>query len=347
MPDMTWLSQQAQLIHSYFSSLFYLFVTVLLLIGVMCEYFKFSIGGIPSFAPLLGRVLIAAILLHTYPEIARTVADFSDLMAKKLGDLNQFKFVLNHMADKVQHFSWSWVSVKGSLVLFISFITFFLLYFSVHVTQAFLIYTWAVLYVFSPILIALYVLPQTAGATSGLFRSLFEASAWKVVWAVLATLLWSTGVSEVSNENVIAATCFNLILAGSLLLTPLIVHLIAKGGLSTLASAGGSMAVGGIASLTPAKVAVWGKNFAKHGYNNSLSAATLATTAFPNAQKSIQNIPRFKMPERKPVFEKRDENNIGKQHQTKTSKKDVIKKGAGTAKTFVANPKPTKPEVKS
>jgi hypothetical protein len=150
-------------------------VTVLVLIGVLTEYFKMPLGVVPGFGTLVSRALIAAILLHTYPEVARILADIADGMAKHLGDLNQFKFVLDRMGDKLHEFSWSWVSVKGSLVLAVSFLTFFLLYFSVHVTQAFLIYTWTVLYVFSPVLIALYVLPQTASATKSLYRSLFEA----------------------------------------------------------------------------------------------------------------------------------------------------------------------------
>ncbi|MBI4402591.1 MAG: hypothetical protein HY537_00430 [Deltaproteobacteria bacterium] len=318
MIDMTWLSQEATRIHGYFCSLFYTLVTLFLLLGVLCEHFKLPIGGVPSFAPLVGRALIAALLLHCYPDIARILADISDAIAKHLGNLNQFKFVLERMSEKMHSFSWSWVSVKGSLILLLSFITFFLLYFSVHVTQAFLIYTWTVLYVFSPILIALYVLPQTASATSGLFRSLFEASVWKIVWAVLATLLWSTGASEIEKQNIIAATCFNLILAGSLLLTPLIVHLLAKGGLSTLASAGGSMAVGGIASLTPAKVAVWGRHLAKQGYNQSISAATVAAAPFPKAQKVIKEIPKFNMPKHSPLFEKKDRRKRAKTNGVKS-----------------------------
>ncbi len=306
MIDLTWLSQEANTIHNYFTSIFYLFVTVLLLVGVMMEFFRMPLGGVPAFSTLVGRALIAAILLHTYPEISRIVAELADAMAKQLGDLNQFKFVLDRMGDKLQEFSWSWVSVKGSLVLAVSFITFFFLYFSVHVTQAFLIYTWTVLYVFSPILIALFVLPQTASATKALFQSLFEAAAWKVVWAVLATLLWSTGVSGIHDQNIIAAICFNLILAGSLVLTPLIVHLLTKSGLSSMSKTVGSIAIGGITTVTPAKAAAMAGFLGKNSYNQFLNSAERATTSFPRAQQVLQEMPRFRVPERKPVFEKKE-----------------------------------------
>lgn len=307
MIDLTWLSQEANTIHAYFTSIFYIFVTVLLLLGVLTEYFQMPIGGSPSFSTLIARALVAAILLHTYPEVARTIAEFADAMAKHLGDLNQFKHVLDRMSDKLHEFSWSWVSVKGSLVLAISFLTFFFLYFSVHVTQAFLIYTWTVLYVFSPLLIALYVLPQTAGATKALYRSLFEASAWKVVWAVLATLLWSAGLSDIPNQNVIAAVCFNLILAGSLVLTPLVVHLLAKSGLASMSNTVGSIAIGGVTTLTPAKTLSIASRLGRSGYNYSLDSAERVTARFPRAQQVIQEMPRFRVPDRKPVFQKKEE----------------------------------------
>jgi hypothetical protein len=75
-------------------------------------------------------------------------------------------------------------------MLILSFLTFFILYFSIHIADSFYIYVWVMLYVFSPLLIALYVLPVTASATSGLFRSLIEVASWKIVWSVIATLLW-------------------------------------------------------------------------------------------------------------------------------------------------------------
>lgn len=307
MIDMTWLSQEANTIHTYFTSIFYLIMTVLLLVGVLTEYFQMPLGGVTAFSQLVSRAVIAAILLHTFPEVSRIVADFADAMAKHLGDLNQFKFVLDRMGDKLHEFSWSWVSVKGSLVLAVSFITFFLLYFSVHVTQAFLIYTWTVLYVFSPILIALYVLPQTASATKSLYRSLFEACAWKIVWAVLATLLWSTGTSGIQDQNIIAAVCFNLILAGSLVLTPLVVHLLAKSGLSAMSKSVGSIAVGGLTTVTPLKTAALASSLGKNSYNQLLDSTEKAVGGFPRAQQVVSEIPRFKVSERKPIFEKKQE----------------------------------------
>lgn len=249
--DMTWLATEAQRVHGIFQEAFYLLLGVFLALGVVVEYFKMPIGGVPSFGPLVGRVLIAALLLHSFPSITNTVADVSDAIAGRLGDLNSFQLVLDRMGDKLGELTWSWVSVKDSVILLISFLTFFILYFSLHIAQAFYIYTWTLLYVFSPLLTALFVLPATAGATKALFRSLIEVASWKIVWSVLATLLWSSALSDINEPanqiSFLSAISFNVILAGSLLLTPFVVHALAGSGLSGMTRNVGALAIGGLA----------------------------------------------------------------------------------------------------
>ena len=253
--DISWLATEAKKIHEIFSGYFYLVITVLLLLGIVIEYFKWPIGAVPNFGTLVGRAMIAALLLHAYPEITNTIADITDAMASKLGDLNNFKLILDKMGDKVGELSWSWVSFKETIMLLISFLTFFILYFSIHIADSFYIYVWVMLYVFSPLLIALYVLPVTASATSALFRSLIEVACWKIVWSVIATLLWSSALSQInqngSQVSFLTAIGFNVILAGSLLLTPFIVHALAGGGLASMGKDLSAVAIGGVA-LSPA-----------------------------------------------------------------------------------------------
>lgn len=318
MADMTWLAQEAKTIHGIFVSLFYGIAGVLLVLSVFLEYFKWPLGAIPSFAPFVGRVLVAAIMLHTFPEVLNSVAEVTDGLAQKLGDLNQFKLVLARMGDKFSEFSWSWVSVKESVILLISFITFFLLYFSVHVADAFLLYTWTLLYVFSPLLIALFVIPQTAVATKALYRSVFEVSAWKIVWSVLATLLWSAALSDLnktgSDVSFLTAICFNLILAGSLLLTPVVVHALAGSGLATMARTVGSVAVG-TTMLGPMKLVKIGTETSKRGYNAGLDATSEITERyFPRAHQRIDQVPRFNVKPRKKILaeNKKQKNRKGK-----------------------------------
>lgn len=301
--DISWLATEAKKIHEIFSGYFYLVVTVLMLLGIAIEYFKWPIGGVPNFGTIVGRALIAALLLHAYPEITNTIADVTDAMAAKLGDLNNFKLILDRMGDKVGELSWSWVSFKETIMLLLSFLTFFILYFSIHIADSFYIYVWVMLYVFSPLLIALYVLPATASATSALFRSLIEVACWKIVWSVIATLLWSSALSQINQDGTqisfLTAIGFNIILAGSLLLTPFVVHALAGSGLSTMGKDLSSLAIGGM-TISPSrtigatkslasKTISNGKNyFSKNNSNKNFNQNNQKHTANNKSQKQIK-----------------------------------------------------------
>lgn len=298
MVDMSWLSSEAKSIHLIFHNLFYALATVLILIGVVTEFFKMPIGGSPVFAQLIGRAFVAAILLEAYPEISNALADLTDSLASKISHFNQFDLVLSRMGDKLNELTWSWTSLKETVIMAISFITFFLLYISVFLANAGVMYVWTLLYVFSPLLIALFILPVTSTATKALFRSIFEVSAWKIVWAVLATLLWSMALTTLnkpqSEINFLTVISLNLILAVSLLLTPLVVNALIGKGLANMAAsmsgvaAGASMfSLGGIAASSAANGVRKGITASKDGVNK------LSERYFGDTQKNRSGVKKY------------------------------------------------------
>lgn len=305
MADLSWLANEAHQIHGIFSNVFYGLLSLLLIIGVLLEYFKLPMGGMPSITTLVGRAIIAILLLHSYPEITDIITRITDSITDQLGDLNNFKLVLSKMGDRMEDMSWSWVSVKNSAMMIVSFIAFFVLYISVYICEAFMIYTWTLLYVFSPLLIAFFVLPQTSGGTKALFRSLIEVSLWKVVWSVLSTLLWSAALIEmekIDDTNFITIISFNLILAGSVLLTPLVVNALTKNGLSGLVGNVGGIAVGA-SVLTPSKVLKGASLQGKRAYNQGLGFARKATeNNYPRARRFVRKMPQFNVPKRQTIF---------------------------------------------
>ena len=157
--------------------------------------------------------------------------------------------------------------------------------------EAFLLYSWVLLYVLSPLMISLFVLPATAGATKALFRSLIEVCAWKVVWSVIATLLWSAAMSEINNPkyqiNFVTAICFNLLLAASLLLTPFIVHAITGAGITGLVSTVGGITVGA-ATVSPSTIGKAGAKGLRSGMEKTepmREAAMNRITNYRNEKK--------------------------------------------------------------
>lgn len=252
--DMSWLASEAKQIHGLFSNLFYSLVMTLLLIGVVTNYFRMPLGQVPDFLNLVGRAIIAALLLVALPEIMNALADVTDSVASEVGGLNNFKLVMHRLGDKIGELTWSLVSVKDSVLLIVSYITFFLLYVSVYMADTLFLFTWTLLYIFSPVLIAAFVLPSTARATRGLFQALFEVSVWKICWSVFAALLWSFALSEINKPgydvDFLTAILLNVLLAFSVVVTPFIVGLLLRGGLhSGAASLGGAVLTA--VALTP------------------------------------------------------------------------------------------------
>ena len=251
---MSWLSAEAKTIHEIFSSFFYSIVLLMITFGVVLNFFKMPLGQVPEFFQLVGRAIIAAFILAALPDIMNFLADVTDQLSGELGQINNFKIVVGRLGEKIGTLTWSWVSVKDSVLLLISYLTFFLLYVSVYIADAMYLLIWTLIYIFSPLLIAAFTLPSTAGATRGLFQSLIEVCLWKVCWSVLAALLWSFALSEINKPgydvDFFTAILLNIMLAFSVLLTPMIVKSLLKGGLSSSASSMGSTILA-TAALTP------------------------------------------------------------------------------------------------
>jgi hypothetical protein len=307
MVDLTWLSQEAKNLHQMMESLFYILVATLLVLAIVVEYLKFPIGQIPSFGPLIGRVVIAAILLQCFPEICNTIADLSDALSKQVGDLNKFDVMREKLAQRFHSLSVSWLSVKEGITIIVCYVVFIFFHFAYYMAEAFLLFTWTLLYIFSPILIALFIIPSTSQATSGLFRSLIEVSLWKPVWAILGTLLWSLSISEINKPqteiNFLSVISLVLILAASLLMTPAIIHFLAGAGVAAIAPNIGRLGMGpvSVAPIDPARVLSKTKgaavNTTKRTYNAGLnSSSQLSKKHFPRTHKVLEKIPRIRVP---------------------------------------------------
>lgn len=252
--DISWLANEARTLHQVFSSVFYVMVLTTLTIALILEYFKLPLGGTPQFVTLIGRVFIAAILFVATPEIMNVLAEFTDAVTKELGAFTNYKLVLDRMGDKVGSLSLSWVSIKDSILILISFLTFFVLYLVVYFADAMFMFVWMLLYIMSPILIALYILPVTAGATAKLYRSLVEVCVWKILFCVFSALLWSFAVSDINKPEAeidfLTAIIMNLMLAYSVAMTPKITASFLGAGISEVASSFGRM-LQNAAALTP------------------------------------------------------------------------------------------------
>jgi hypothetical protein len=252
--DPHFLATEAQKLHGIFQNAFFVMLGAFLTLAAVMELLKMPLGDSPGIATLLGRALLASLLLIALPEVMNFVADATDSISREIGDLNSFHLVLSRLGEKLRDLSFSWTSLKDVVTILLSFLSFFGLYVTVYFAEAAFLFAWTLIYVFSPLVLALYVFPATAGATRALFRSILEVSLWKIAWACMAALLWSTALSEINKPeahvNWLTSIVLNLMLMISVLLTPKIVRALFSGGIAEFAGSMGT-AVQGAASLTP------------------------------------------------------------------------------------------------
>ena len=292
--DISWISSQAKEIHTFFVSIFYSLAILLILIGVIIDYFKLPIGGVPAFQQLVGRALVAAILLVAYPQISNWVAAVADSVSDHLGSISTVQNVLKSAGATLKDHSWSWTSLGDTLLSVVAILAYFILYLTVYFFDAAIVYCLVLLYIFSPLMIAFYILPQTASMTGGLFRTLFEIATWKIVWAVLGTLLWSTALHnfESKGQNFITLLALTLMLALSILLTPIVVRNLISGTLSNVASQTAGLAAIGLSAGFASPAALAG--LAKKGTTKAYGWG--AKTSFKGAKATYQGAkaaPRF------------------------------------------------------
>ncbi len=242
--DLTWLATEAKTLHGVFEGISFSFLVTLFLIGIVLELFKLPMGGTPELNQMVGRLLIAVILMVAVPDVMNILADVGDTVTKQLGSFNDFVHVKERLREQLAHLSWSWVSVKDAVLLVISLLSYVVLLIGLHMADAIFLYAWVLLYVFSPILTACYVLPVTSSATRTLFKSLIEVTVWKCLWAVMGALVWSMAASQVNDPkyqlNFITVIIMNLLLFFSLWKVPAMTAAFLGGGISQMASGIGS-----------------------------------------------------------------------------------------------------------
>ncbi|MES3038361.1 MAG: hypothetical protein V4736_10685 [Bdellovibrionota bacterium] len=224
----------------------------------MIEYFQFPLGGTPQFTRILGRVFVAALLLVLVPEVMNALATITDAIVTELGGFNNFRHVLDRLSDRLKDLSFSWVSIKDMFLVLISFLSFFILYVTIYLSDAVFVFSWMLLYILSPVLVSLYVLPVTASATTAMYRSMVQVCVWKIIWCVLSCLLWSFALSDINqadqNVDFLTAILVNLMLVFSVLMTPKLTGAFLSGGVASVADGFAGTMMKTIA-MTPASVA--------------------------------------------------------------------------------------------
>ena len=142
--DFSFLAHEAKNIHHFFSSIYYTLIVVLLLVAVLSEYFKIPLGGTPNFGQLISRSFISALMLVSLPEVLNVLAALTDALSQQIGQYNDANLVLAKMGSYVEKLGWNLIDIKKMVLVVISFLSFYLLYWSVYLIEALFFFSWVI-----------------------------------------------------------------------------------------------------------------------------------------------------------------------------------------------------------
>lgn len=224
----------ARQIYDHTSQLSWQMLLPLFLVSVAIGYTS-DLGIAGSVLVRLKRLVLVALLLVCFPMIAEFSQIIGVEIAKSIDDMTGIDKVLEAASKRAEAYSFDLKGlltlgsdlIMGGLVL-ISFVVlvvarFFLL--------AFQHFYWFLLVALGPFMILGSLFEASSGITKGLFKNMFQISAWPIVWSVLSAFLKALPfASAYSTEGgLVTIVTLNLIIAVALLFSPFIVSQICEG----------------------------------------------------------------------------------------------------------------------
>ena len=139
--------------------------------------------------------------------------------------------------------------VRELFIFLLNFLSYFIAYFGIFVTDALIHFCWSILYVCAPLMILCHIPEGTASITKNLYKGLFTVISWKIVWSILGVMLLKLAVqpTTANSENIITTSIINLCIAFSILLVPLFTKSLIGDGISSFAS--GIATIPGMAAM--------------------------------------------------------------------------------------------------
>lgn len=224
----------ARMIYEHNSRLSWEMLLPLFLVSVAIGYTS-DLGVAGSILVRLKRLVLVALLLVTFPTIAEFAQSIGVEIARSIDDMTGIDMVLDAASKRAAAFSFDLKGILalggdllvGSLVI----ISFIILIVARFLLLAFQHFYWFLLVALGPFLILGMLFESSSGITKGLFKNMFQISAWPVIWSILSAFLKALPfASAYSIEGrYVTVVTLNLILAVALLFSPFIVSQLCEG----------------------------------------------------------------------------------------------------------------------
>lgn len=273
MPHFEVLGSLIRDLHLEFQRIYYLMLPVFFCLSLLVAWVKNPAGG-PDFLDVIKRAVVSTLLLVAFPDIAEGIVNIADGVAElidKQGTLNTF---IRMAGEKAQSYSLSTnpllLQFNDLIIAGLSFCSYLFLYLARYITIAMYHFFWLFLSVSAPLVLLFNLFPGTSSIVKNLFKGMIEVASWKIVWAILASMLKALAYGNIyaTEGSYITLMVMNFVIAIAMLMTPSVVRSLVGPGFQAMAAPIGMATVAAMAAL-PAKmatVAAKGKPIASDTY---------------------------------------------------------------------------------
>jgi len=224
----------ARQLYEHTSSLSWQMLLPLFLVSVAMSYTT-DLGLTGAILVRLKRLILVALLLVSFPMIAEFCQVLGVEIAKSIDNMTGIDMVLEAASKKAETYSFDLPGllnlgsdiILGALVL----VSFLILVLARFLLLAFQHFYWFLLVALGPFMILGTLFDSASGLTKGLFKNMFQVSAWPVIWSVLSAFLkalpFSAAYSGVG--DFVTVITLNIIIAVALLFSPFLVSQLCEG----------------------------------------------------------------------------------------------------------------------
>ncbi len=292
---MEWLPDVCSQLHGEMVSIYWMMILPLIVFLVILEMFKTQ-GKEPDAGKILTRALASILMLISFKETINLIAFMGDGIADRIDGLAKMPEILQVFSDNFFREAPALYKMRELFIFLLNFLSYFLAYFGIFVTDALIHFCWSILYVCAPLMILCYIPENTASISKNLYKGLFTVISWKIMWSILGVMLLKLAVQPTTenSDNIITTSIINLCIALSILLVPLFTKSHIGDGISSFAS--GIATVPGMAALGVGKTvmsmpikkgASWSGAKMRNGWNSLTGTNEKDQSAKSN--QSIQN----------------------------------------------------------
>ncbi|MDH4468771.1 MAG: hypothetical protein QE271_11995 [Bacteriovoracaceae bacterium] len=245
-----WLPQVCRELHGEMAKLYWLLLLPVIVFLLILEMLK-SGNQIPDGGKILLRTVISILLIASFKETINLVAVMGDGIANRIDGLAKMGKLMDLFSENFSRDAPALYKIRELFIFLLNFLSYFLAYLGIFISDALLHFTWSVLYVCAPLMILCYIPEQTAHVCKNLYKGLLTVITWKCLWSILGVLLLKLAVEKTTenSDNLITTAVINLCIALSILTVPFFAKSFIGDGVAGFASN-----IAGVAGLSVLRV---------------------------------------------------------------------------------------------